>query len=126
MAKGRTGLYLEAWKFGVYLIIPIGASWYYSDPQRQRQAADYWRYVQYPANPNVGLKEKVEEMARQQKQRQAYREQLELLQQQARKTIDTQGGALHDGQNLSTESTAAAGEEGPAANKPAWSGWLRR
>lgn len=123
MAKGRTGLYLEAWKFAVYLIIPIGASWYYSDPQRQRDAADYWRYIQYPANPNVGLKDQVEQMAKQQKQRQAYREQLELLQQQARKTVVTAPVP-----NQSSERTALVGDDGPAdpTNQSAWFRWFWR
>ena len=42
MAKGRQGLYLEAWKFSVYLAVPILASVYYSDPDNQRYWADYW------------------------------------------------------------------------------------
>jgi len=43
MARGRQGFALEFWKFGVYLMIPVGASLYYNDPQRQKQNADYWQ-----------------------------------------------------------------------------------
>lgn len=85
MAKGRQGFLLEGWKFGIYLLVPIGASVYYSDPNRQRAAADYWQYVRYPPNPNIGLKQQIEDMAKQQKQREAYNEQLKLLSEQAGK-----------------------------------------
>ena len=90
MAKGRQGFALEAWKFSVYLIIPIVASVYFSEPKRQKEAADYWQYVRYPANPNVGMKQKIEELAKEQKQREVYREQLQALSQQASKTEQQQ------------------------------------
>jgi Pet100 len=87
MAKGRQGLMLEGWKFGVYLLVPIIASVYYSEPKRQKEAADYWQYVRYPANPNVGMKQKIEDLAAQQKQRDAYRDQMKLLAEQAAKSV---------------------------------------
>jgi hypothetical protein len=83
MAKGRPGMYLEGWKFGVYLLIPIVASVYYSDPKRQKISADYWQYCKYPANPNVGMKQQIEDLAKQQKQRDVYREQMKQLSQSA-------------------------------------------
>lgn len=83
MAKGKQGFYLEGWKFAVYLGVPILASWYYSDPQRQKESADYWQYVKYPANPNVNMKEQIEALAAQQKQREVYREQMKELNAQA-------------------------------------------
>lgn len=83
MAKGKQGFYLESWKFAVYLAVPIAASWYYSDPKRQKESADYWQYVKYPANPNVNMKEQIEALAAQQKQRNAYREQMKELNAQA-------------------------------------------
>lgn len=43
MAKGRQGFMLEFWKFGVYLMIPVGASVYFNDPTRQKKNADYWQ-----------------------------------------------------------------------------------
>ena len=64
MAKGTTGFYLEGWKFSVYLAVPLFASWYFGDPQRQREAANYWQFVKYPANPNTGLKEQIEAIER--------------------------------------------------------------
>lgn len=90
MAKGRTGFYLEGYKFVIYLGIPIMASWYYNDPVRQKKAADYWQFVTYPANPNIRVKEQIEEMAKkaaaEKEQRRAIQEQLESLNQQAVKS----------------------------------------
>lgn len=82
MAKGRSGFYLEGWKFAVYLALPLGASWYYNDPSRQKASADYWKFVEYPANAN-NLQEQVEELRKQQKSRQAYKDQLLALEKQA-------------------------------------------
>lgn len=86
MAKGKQGFALEAWKFGVYLVIPIVASFYFADPLRQKEQADYWQYVKYPANPNINMKAQIEEMAKQEKQRKVYREQLLELNKQAQRT----------------------------------------
>lgn len=80
MAKGRRGFWLEGWKFGMYLMVPICASFYFDNPDNQRKAQDYWKFVQYPANPNTGMKESIEQAAKLQKQREVYREQLQLLQ----------------------------------------------
>ena len=108
MVKGRQGLYLEGWKFAVYLIIPIGASWYYSDPQRQKAAADYWKYIQYPANPNVNMKQQIKELQAQKEQRQAYREQMMELQKQAAKS----------------RSSSEVIKENEEPNKGGWRRWL--
>ncbi|GKY98780.1 hypothetical protein MPSEU_000834200 [Mayamaea pseudoterrestris] len=89
MAKGKQGLQLEAWKFGIYIGIPIIASWWFSDPVRQRQAVEYYQYVKYPANPNTNMKEQIERLQKQQEQHQAYREQLRELNKQANRTTAT-------------------------------------
>lgn len=86
MAKGRVGLWLEGWKFGVYLLIPIYASYYFDNPDNQRKIQDYWKFVQYPANPNTNLKEAIEEAAKLHKQREVYHQQLKLLEQANSKT----------------------------------------
>lgn len=86
MAKGRNGFKLEAWKFGVYLAIPLAASWYYNDPVRQRETADYWQYMKYPANPNTNMKEQIEELRQKSQQRQVYRDQMKELNKQAQKS----------------------------------------
>mmetsp|Transcript_3164 Transcript_3164/g.8958 ORF Transcript_3164/g.8958 Transcript_3164/m.8958 type:complete len:132 (-) Transcript_3164:5964-6359(-) len=84
MVKGKAGLYLEAWKFGVYISIPIFASAYYSDPETQKYWADYWQFIKYPENPNTNVREKIRELAKEKEQlaeqRRAYREQLRELQ----------------------------------------------
>mmetsp|Transcript_57216 Transcript_57216/g.139502 ORF Transcript_57216/g.139502 Transcript_57216/m.139502 type:complete len:103 (-) Transcript_57216:359-667(-) len=87
MVKGRQGLYLEAWKFVVYISIPVFASVYYSNPENQKIMADYWKFIEYPENPNTHVKEKIEELAKekaeQRQQRQAYQDQLRQLQMSA-------------------------------------------
>ena len=92
MAKGRPGHLLEAWKFSLYLGLPLLASWYYNDPERQKASADYWKYVEYPANPTTGMKERLMEQERlhreQQKQREVYQEQLRQLDQLASQKND--------------------------------------
>ena len=86
MAKGRQGFLMEGWKFGVYLAIPILASFYFDNPIHQQKAQDYWQFVKYPANPNTGMKEAIEQAAAQQKQREAYRQQLQRLNEAATTT----------------------------------------
>jgi hypothetical protein len=87
MVHGKKGLYLEAWKFGVYITIPIIASVYYSDPDAQRYWADYWQYIKYPENPNTNMKEKIQKLADekglQREQRMAYQQQIQRLQEAA-------------------------------------------
>lgn len=90
MVKGRKGLYLEAWKFGVYISIPIFASVYYSNPETQRYWADYWQFIKYPENPNTNVKEKIQELITQKElkaeQANVYKEQLRELQQAAERS----------------------------------------
>jgi Pet100 len=56
---GRGSFSMEAWKFVVYLAVPIAASVYFSNPGRMQKTAEYWKFVEYPANPNVGIKEDI-------------------------------------------------------------------
>jgi hypothetical protein len=90
MVKGRKGFYLEAWKFGVYISIPIFASVYYSNPETQRYWADYWQFIKYPENPNTNVKEKIQELIKQKElqaeQSDAYKQQLRELQQAAQRS----------------------------------------
>jgi hypothetical protein len=83
-------MYLEAWKFGIYISIPIIASVYYSNPETQRYWADYWQFIKYPENPNTNVREKIQQLATekgvQREQRLAYQQQLRDLQQAAERT----------------------------------------
>lgn len=79
MAKGTTGFLLEAWKFSIYLIIPIGASWYFNNPSRRQASTEYWQYVKYPADPNTTLRADIQRLVEQQSQRAVYVEQLRQL-----------------------------------------------
>lgn len=96
MAKGRTGLWIEAWKFSVYLALPILASAYYNDPARQKASIDYWKYIQYPANPNTDMRKQIEELKKQKEQRQAYRQQMQELQERAERSREQQQKALEE------------------------------
>jgi hypothetical protein len=90
MVKGKKGLYLEAWKFSVYISLPIIASVYHSNPENQKYWADYWQFIKYPENPNTNVKQKIQELAQQkQEQREqhlAYQKQLQALQQSAERS----------------------------------------
>jgi ABC-type Fe3+ transport system substrate-binding protein len=99
-------MYLELWKFGIYISIPIFASVYYSNPETQRYWADYWQFIKYPENPNTNVREKIkllaEEKGEQREQRLAYQRQLRDLQQAAERS-----------ENFNEENTEA---------KPSWWG----
>ena len=86
MAKGKTGLWIEGWKFSIYLALPLFASWYYNDPNRQQASIDYWKYVQYPANPNTDMRKQIAEMQKQKEQRAAYQQQMKELQERAKRS----------------------------------------
>ena len=94
MVHPKSKFYLEAWKFGIYVSIPIIASIYYSDPETQRYWADYWQYIKYPENPNTNVREKIKQLAEekelQREQRLAYQEQLQRLQQAAERSTKIQ------------------------------------
>ena len=126
MAKGRTGFYLEGWKFAVYLGIPLLASWYYGDPRRQKEAAEYWKYITYPANPNVNMKQSLQEMQRQQEQRAVYRDQLRQLQQQAAKSTTTSTSSSAANTSSTNDNAAAidknhlSSSEAAAAKPRSW------
>jgi hypothetical protein len=103
MAKGRSGFYLEGGKFAMYMIIPLGISWYYSDPVRQKAAVDYWKFVQYPANPSVNIREQVLELQKQEQQRQVYRDQMRNLQKQADQTVSNPAKTINSNNDNNNE-----------------------
>lgn len=84
--NGRGSMWMEGWKFAVYLAIPIAASAYYNNPDRMKKAAEYWQFVQYPANPVTGLREQIIKAHEQSSSREEYRKQLENLNQTASET----------------------------------------
>lgn len=90
MALGKTGMRLEAWKFAVYITIPIVASVYFNDPKRQQYWADYFQFLKYPSSPNTNLKHQfevlVEQEEKQRQQRDEYAEQMRKLQESAQKS----------------------------------------
>lgn len=81
---------LEAWKFGIYIAIPIIASVYFNDPKRQEYWADYFQFLKYPSSPNTNLKNQFEDLVKQQEQqkqqRSEYAEQMKRLQESAQKS----------------------------------------
>jgi hypothetical protein len=113
MAKGRQGFYLEAWKFAVYLAVPVGAAAYFGDPANQRRHAEYWSYVRYPADPSVGLAEQVKELHKQRAQREEYRRQLQDLDRRARlSSDDAAAAAAAEAGTADAEAEAASGSGG--------------
>ena len=125
MVSGRQGLYLEAWKFGVYISIPIFASVYYSDPETQKYWADYWQFIKYPENPNTNVREKIQDLVKDKErmaaQREAYKQQLQSLQQSANRTQEF-------ARNEEAAAAAAAGDSS-SSQKSWWrraGGWLVR
>uniref|UniRef100_A0A7S2SAN4 Uncharacterized protein n=1 Tax=Eucampia antarctica TaxID=49252 RepID=A0A7S2SAN4_9STRA len=90
MVLGKQGMRLEAWKFAVYLIVPIGASIAFNNPLVQKVCADYFQFLKYPANPNTNLKEEFEELLKkrelEREQRKQYTDQVRKLQESAQKS----------------------------------------
>ncbi len=113
MVHGRQGLRLEAWKFGVYLFLPIAASVTFNEPRVQRFCADYFQFLKYPANPNVNLREEFEELAKkrekEREQRKAYLEEVKKMQQSAAER-----------RKLREEALASTDE-----NQRGWFRWMR-
>ncbi|KAL3923179.1 MAG: hypothetical protein SGILL_001800 [Bacillariaceae sp.] len=100
MVKGRKGFYLEAWKFSIYISIPVIASVYHADPEAQKYWADYWRFITYPENPNTNVKQKIQELAKEKEQKKeqhlAYQRQLQALQQSAERSQNFKDDVVND------------------------------
>ena len=90
MVKGKKGLYLEAWKFSVYISLPIIASVYHANPETQKKWADYYKFIQYPENPNTKVKQKIQALAKEKEEKReqhlAYQKQLQELQASAERS----------------------------------------
>ena len=114
MVHGKQGLRLEAWKFGVYLSLPIAASLVFNEPRVQRFCADYFQFLKYPANPNVNLREEFEELAKKREveneKRKAYMQELKKMQEGAAEKRRLRELAI---------------KEESDKGKRGWFGWLR-
>ena len=90
MVLGKKGLRLEAWKFLVYISIPVVASVYFNDPKKQQYWADYFQFLKYPANPNTNLKgqfdDLLEQNEREKEQRNEYAKQMRKLHESAQRS----------------------------------------
>ena len=106
MVHGRQGFKLEAFKFGVYIFIPIIASLGYNNPTVQQTCADYFQFLKYPANPNTRLKEEFEEMVRkrelEREQRKQYMEQLRGLNESAQRSTNLTTSNIQENQQVKT------------------------
>jgi len=93
MVHGRQGFKLEAFKFGIYIFIPIAASIGFNNPTVQQVCADYFQFLKYPASPNTRLKEEFEDMVRkrelEREQRKKYMNQLRELNENAERSNAT-------------------------------------
>ena len=45
MVLGKAGMRLEAYKFGLYISVPILASIVFNKPEVQRKCADYFQFL---------------------------------------------------------------------------------
>ena len=45
MVLGKAGMRLEAYKFGLYISVPILASIIFNEPEVQRKCADYFQFL---------------------------------------------------------------------------------
>ena len=92
MVHGRQGFKLEAFKFGIYIFIPIIASFGFNNTTVQQTCADYFQFLKYPANPNTRLKEEFEDIVRkselEKEQRKKYLDQLRELNESAQRSTN--------------------------------------
>lgn len=79
VGKNRGNFPIEIWKFSVYLIVPLVASIYIANPKNQKQNAEYWKFVQYPANPTTGIKDNILEMQKNQQKLEQVRQELRAM-----------------------------------------------
>lgn len=117
MVLGRKGMRLEAYKFGLYISVPIFASITFNQPEVQKWCADYFKFLTYPANPNTNLREEFEQLAQQRalekEKRAKYAEEVQRMQDNARISREGREAALK---------AADENESGPQGGR--W-GWLR-
>jgi hypothetical protein len=93
----------------VYLAVPVGAAAYFGDPANQRRHAEYWSYVRYPANPSVGIADRVKELHEQRAQREEYRRQLQDLDRRARQSSGDAAAAEAGTADAEAESEGGGG-----------------
>ena len=48
LAKGPTGFRIEAFKFMIYISIPIIASQLFNNPETTQRIVDYYKFIEYP------------------------------------------------------------------------------
>ena len=114
MVLGKAGLRLEAWKFAVYITVPIFASVVYNEPELQRVCADYFQFMKYPANPNTNLREEFEELSKKRAlERESRKEHAEMVRQ------------MHEAAKKSREKREAAIVAEGERQRSGWFRWLR-
>ena len=98
MVLGRKGMRLEAYKFGLYISVPILASITFNEPEVQKWCADYFQFLKFPANPNTNLREEFEQLAKQRElekeKRAKYAEEVQRMQDNARRSREGREAAL--------------------------------
>ena len=96
MVAGRQGMKLEAFKFGIYIGIPVLAAGFFNEPETVRWFVDYFQYVKYPAPASADpelrkqLKEQAEKRKLIQQQRNEYKKQLNQLDQLVTRSNDNE------------------------------------
>mmetsp|Transcript_14300 Transcript_14300/g.18042 ORF Transcript_14300/g.18042 Transcript_14300/m.18042 type:complete len:119 (+) Transcript_14300:97-453(+) len=97
MARGRNGFQIEAFKFTLYVGIPVVAAAVFNDPETVRWFVDHYKFVEYPATDNTRekLKKQLEEQIQERKefelQRKEYAKQLAKLESLTTSTVNEDG-----------------------------------
>ena len=119
MVLGKAGMRLEAYKFGLYISVPILASVIFNEPEVQRRCADYFQFLKYPANPNTNLRQEFEELRKQRdeerERRAKYAEEVRRMQDSARRSREGREAALLQ--------DAAAADEGRGSSQQGLRRW---
>jgi hypothetical protein len=121
MVLGKAGMRLEAYKFGLYISVPILASVIFNEPEVQRKCADYFQFLKYPANPNTNLREEFEQLAKQRalerEQRAKYAEEVQRMQDNARRS--------REGREAALKAAAVDGDAQQGGGGRSWRNWFR-
>ena len=93
MVAGKAGGFrLEAFKFSVYIALPVTATYLCNDPERVRWMIDYFKYIKYPPSSTSQMDEPLaDQINREFKRRAGNREAMTGYREQLRSLDDLEG-----------------------------------
>jgi hypothetical protein len=131
MVKGRPGLYLEAFKFTLYVTFPIYVSYLAADPEFQKANINYYNFIEPPKPPiRLSREETKIEHEKILKQRAVYQDQVRKLMQQAQIAEEREKLKIEQQQqqqfaSYTNESIDDDDTDDDNDDVPKRSGWLR-